>query len=108
VLAERTAAVWTARAQAVTVRRLVAEVEWSLDQWNANAARAVPPGPPPAGTISHRTSPMPNAKCVRVGNGVRSMRRSHAGPVSIVALVQAAVAAFRRPGEPRWAGFESE
>jgi hypothetical protein len=32
VLAERTAAAWTARAQEVTVRRLVAEVEWSLDQ----------------------------------------------------------------------------
>jgi hypothetical protein len=29
-----------------------------------------------------------------------------AGPAAVVALVQAAVAAFRRPGEPRWAGLE--
>ncbi len=51
VLGERTAAAWTARAQAVTVRRLVAEVEWSLDQRDAapEPAAGAPPGPPPAG-----------------------------------------------------------
>ena len=38
VLVEGTAAAWTARAQAITVRRLVAEVDWSLDQWDAQPA----------------------------------------------------------------------
>ena len=51
VLGESTAAGWTAWAQAVTVRRLVAEVEWSLDQRDAvsEPAAGAPPGPPPAG-----------------------------------------------------------
>ena len=31
---------------------------------------------------------------------------SFAGPASVVALLQAAVAVFRRPGDPRWAGFD--
>ncbi len=29
-----------------------------------------------------------------------------AGPASVVALLEAAVTVFRRPGDPRWAGFE--
>jgi hypothetical protein len=49
VLTERSAPAWTARAQAVTVRRLVAEVEWSLDQWDTQPPVGSPPGPPPAG-----------------------------------------------------------
>ena len=48
-LSEDTAAAWTVRAQAVTVRRLVAEVDWSLDRWDAHPAADGPPGPPPAG-----------------------------------------------------------
>jgi hypothetical protein len=111
VLAERTAAAWTARAQAVTVRRLVAEVDWSLARWDANPAAGIPPGPPPAG---HDLAP-------DVADAERQMRArqdgspewsptdaeiAFAGPASVVTLVQVAVAGFRRPGEPRWAGFE--
>ncbi len=111
VLGERTAATWTARAQAVTVRRLVAEVDWSLDQLDAKPALTVPPGPPPAG----------HGLTADVAKAERQIRApsdaspewspadaevAFAGPASVVTLVQAAVAAFRRPGEPRWAGFE--
>jgi len=104
VIAERTAAAWTARAEAVTVRRLVAEVEWSLDQCDASSAMVVPAEPPPAG---HDLGV----------DGERQMRASRegspadaeiafAGPASVVALLHAAMAAFRKAGDPRWAAFE--
>jgi hypothetical protein len=107
VLAEQTAVAWTARAQQVTVRRLVAEVEWSLDQRDAIAVAAAPPGPPPAG---HDLA----ADFADVERQMRALREwspadaeiSFAGPASVVALLHTAVAAFRRPGDPRWAGFE--
>ncbi len=110
VVSERSAAAWTARAQAVTVRRLVAEVDWSLDQQDANPAGTVPPGPPPLG---HDLA-ADLAECFDVerqmrapGNGsLADAEIAFAGPASVVVLLQAAVAAFRQPGEPRWVGFE--
>ena len=86
---------------------MVAEVEWSLDQWDAKPVQVVPPGPPPVG---HDLA----ADVIAVGRQMRAPREwspadaeiAFAGPASVVALLQAAVAAFRRPGDPRWAGFE--
>jgi hypothetical protein len=112
VLAEGTAAS-TARAQAVTVRRLVAEVDWSLDQWDANPAQAMPLGPPPAGHdfAADAERQMRARRQRSPADGERQMRTprerspadaeiAFAGPASVVRLVQAAVAAFRSPGSP--------
>jgi hypothetical protein len=130
VLGERTAAAWTARAQAVTVRRLAAEVDWSLDQRDAapEPAAGAPPGPPPAGhDLAADTADVErqmrarrkwsSAEGERGGHpDLEAEARPHgspldaeiafAGPAAVVALLQTAVAAFRRPGEPRWAGLE--
>ncbi len=111
VLAGGTAAAWTARAQAVTVRRLVAEVDWSLGQQDANPALAVPPEPPPAGLDLAADAAAVERQMRAPRHGGPEWSRADAeitfaGPVSVVGLVQAAVAGFRRPGEPRWLGFE--
>jgi hypothetical protein len=109
VLVERTAAAWTERAQAVTVRRLVAEVEWSLDQRDAHPemAAGVPPGPPPAGCdlAAHVTELERQMRAPGEWSPVAA-EIAFGGPASVVALLQSAVAAFRRPGDPRWVGFE--
>ncbi len=104
VLREGTETAWTARAQEVTVRRLVAEVNWSLDRWDADPALSAPLGPPPAGHDLR-------------GDTERQMRApldwspidaeiAFAGPLSVVRLMQHAAAACARPGEPRWVGLE--
>jgi len=104
VLAERTAAAWTARAQAVTVRRLVAEVDWSLDQLDADPALMLPPGPPRAG--HELAADAERQMCARCDWSPIDAEITFGGPASVVALLEAAVAAFRRPGEPRWTGGE--
>jgi len=122
VLGERTAAAWTARAQAVTVRRLVAEVEWSLDQRDATpeSAADAPAGPPPVGhdlaaeaadverqmRARRKHSPVEGEREARPDWSPFDAEIAFAGPAAVVGLVQAAVAAFRRPEEPRWVGFE--
>jgi hypothetical protein len=107
VLAERTASAWTARAQVVTVRRLVAEVEWSLDRRDATAAAAVPPGPPPAGhDIAADVAAVERQMRARSEWSPADTDISFTGPASVVALLQRAIGAFRRPGDPRWAAFE--
>jgi hypothetical protein len=111
VLGERTAAAWTARAQGVTVRRLVAEVEWSLDQRDAapEPAAGTPPGPPPAGhdlaaggaDVERQMRARPEWSPVEEERGSLDAEIPFAGPAVVVALVQAALATFRQPGEPR-------
>src|SRR5206468_8665167 len=47
VVREETAAAWIARAQAVTVRRLVDEVEWVVERRAAGVSAAASEPPPP-------------------------------------------------------------
>jgi hypothetical protein len=83
---------WVTRAQEVTVRRLVAEVEWALD--------AEEPGPPPAGS---RLTRMP-ARQMRAHDVDAEV--TFMGPASVIGLLRVAVAAFRGPAEPSWRGLE--
>src|SRR5213078_2300590 len=51
VLDEENAPAWIGRAQAVTVRRLVDEVEWVVERRAAGAAPAASAPPPPGTTL---------------------------------------------------------
>ncbi len=74
VLRERSEAAWTARAREVTLRRLVAEVEWSLDRWDADPTLGAPPEPPPPGQdLTGEAERQMRAPT----DWTRSMRRSH-------------------------------
>jgi hypothetical protein len=87
---------WVARAQAVTVRRLVAEVEWALDVRKAGATIE----PPAAG--APLTVPAARQMCAR---GLEA-EVTFTGPASVVALFQSAIAAFRSSGDPPWRGLD--
>jgi hypothetical protein len=102
VVNDETAAAWIARAQAVTVRRLVDEVEWVVEQRAATGSPAVasPPAPgtplvlPERQMRAHDASPPPDAEVVFYA------------PASVAVLLRDVTAAFRPPGEPPWRGFE--
>src|SRR5438445_7118949 len=89
---------WVARAGEVTLRRLVAEVEWALDRRDAG----LPPAPPP-----------PDATLASVEWQIRAHHDetldadiTFAAPPSVVALFRGALDAFRPPGAPLWKGCE--
>ena len=100
VVGEQTAAAWVARAQEVTVRRLVDEVEWAL----AGRLPCEPVPPPPAGASlagperqmgAHGEDEWPEAGL------------AFTAPASVVALFQTAILAFRGPGQAHWQGLEA-
>ncbi len=89
---------WVARAGEVTLRRLVAEVEWALDRRDAG----LPPVPPP-----------PDAALASVEWQMRAHHDetldadiTFAAPPSVVALFRGALDAFRPAGAPLWKGCE--
>src|SRR5437667_185040 len=89
---------WVARAGEVTLRRLVAEVEWALDRRDAG----LPPAPPP-----------PDATLAPVEWQMRAHHDetldadiTFAAPPSVVALFRGALDAFRPAGAPLWQGCE--
>jgi hypothetical protein len=97
VLAPATAAAWVARAQQVTVRRLVALVEWALEA--AAPGEALPPPPaegplelPPLGEVH---------TCARAGDVAITFE----GPASVVGLVWAAIRSRTPPGGAPWQGL---
>src|SRR5438093_531434 len=93
---EGSVAAWVARAQAVTVRRLVDEIEWTLAVRDTGGEAA---GPPPLG-----------ARLVRPDRQVCA----HAldaditffAPASVAILLRSAIASFTLPTEPAWQGLE--
>src|SRR5213593_1555987 len=89
---------WVARAGEVTLRRLVAEVEWALDRRDAG----LPPAPPsPDATLA----PVEWQMRARADEALDADITFTAAP-SVVALFRAALDAFRSPGEPLWKGCE--
>jgi hypothetical protein len=103
VLSERGAAAWTARATAVTVRRLAAEVDWALDTADAHEMPYGSLAPPPAGSAL----PRPERQMRARGDGPRlDGEIRFAAPASVAALLQRALAAFAGPADPRWLALE--
>src|SRR3989442_1078912 len=89
---------WVARAGEVTLRRLVAEVEWALDRRDAG----LPSAPPsPDATLA----PVEWQMRARADEVLGADIPFTAAP-SVVALFRAALDAFRSPGEPLWKGCE--
>ena len=89
---------WVARAGEVTLRRLVAEVEWALDRRDAG----LPTAPPPPGAT---LAPVERQMCARSDDMLDADITFAAAP-SVVALFRAALDAFRPAGEPRWKACE--
>src|SRR5881392_3048445 len=93
---EGSVAAWVARAQAVTVRRLVDEIEWTLAVRDTGGEAAGPPAP--------------GARLVRPERQVCA----HAvdaditffAPASVAILLRSAIASFTLPTEPAWQGLE--
>ena len=99
VVSESTGGAWIARAQAVTVRRLLDEVEWALVARDG----VEPIEPPPAGaalvaserqTCAHDDWEYPDAEI------------TFRAPVSVVALFRTAILSFAPPTYGLWQGFE--
>jgi hypothetical protein len=90
---ERTAPAWIARAKAVTVRRLVDEVEYVVE------ADARAGGPPTPGT------PLVLPERQMRAHDVDTQIIFYA-PASLAVLLRDAIAAFAEPPEPRWRSFE--
>src|SRR5213593_291148 len=89
---------WVARAGEVTLRRLVAEVEWALDRRDAG----LPPAPPsPDATLA----PVEWQMRARADEALDA-DITFAAPPSVVALFRGALDAFRPPGAPLWKGCE--
>jgi hypothetical protein len=135
VVDRQTADDWIVRANTVTVRQLVDDVNWALNARDIHGA-ATSLGPPhlalfgpmvpassgtslePAGC--HETSSglsvqigaaAPRTGVPRIGNvpsasEVCDAEIGFSGPASVVALVREALDAFAREGEPRWMTVE--
>ena len=96
VVREDTAAAWIARAQAVTVRRLVDEVEWVVERRAAGVSAAASEPPPPGTRLvlperqmrAHEECPPVDAEIVFFA------------PASLAVLLREAIAAFAKPLEP--------
>ena len=89
---------WVARAGEVTLRRLVAEVEWALDRRDAG----LPPAPPPPDAT---LAPVEWQMRARADETLGADITFTAAP-SVVALFRGALDAFRPPGAPLWKGCE--
>jgi len=90
------AAAWVARAQAVTLRRLVDEVEWTLAVRDAGGEAA---GPPPVGARLVRPERQVCAHAVDADI-------TFYAPISVAILLRSAIASLTLPAEPSWRGLE--
>src|SRR5436190_327576 len=93
---EGSVAAWVARAQAVTVRRLVDEVEWTLAVRDTGGEAA---GPPPLGTRLVRPERQVCAHALDADI-------TFFAPASVAILLRSAIASFTLPTEPAWQGLE--
>ena len=102
VVTEETAPAWIARAQAVTVRRLVDEVEWVVERRAAGISPRSDGPPPP------RTPLIPPALQMRARDGSPAVDEKIVffAPASLAVLLRGAIAAFTERAEPAWRGFE--
>src|SRR5438128_2419796 len=96
VVDEGSAAAWVARAQAVTMRRLVDEVEWTLAVHDTGGKAA---GPPPLGARLVRPERQVCAHAVDADI-------TFFAPESVAILLRSAIASFTLPAEPSWRGLE--
>ncbi len=108
---------WIARAGAVTLRRLVADVGWALDRADDDHDLGHPGPPPPldcdpAADALHRVDLAEVQMRAHAAADLRSFsRRVRARiavflPASVASLVEDAIEGCRRAVEPRWRGFE--
>jgi len=88
-----------ARAQEVTLRRLMAEVEWALEARDG----ILPTAPPAAGATL--VLPERQMRAHREPEGVDTEITFWAA-ASVVALFRTALVAFKEPHEPLWRGCE--
>jgi hypothetical protein len=86
-----TAPAWIARAKAVTIRRLVDEVEWVVE---TQAKEPPPPGTP-------LVLPERQMRAHEVDTQIIFY-----APASLAVLLRDALTAFAEPPEPRWRSFE--
>jgi Domain of unknown function (DUF222) len=120
VLHESTAPAWLRRAREVTLRRLVAEVEWAVEVAGAGGGVETVGGAETAGGVETAGAfgalPLPPEHGARLVLPERQIRAlgdaercdaevAFAGPASVVALFRRAMTACTRPGEPRWRGL---
>jgi hypothetical protein len=96
---EETATAWVARAQEVTIRRLLAEVDWAIEAGPPQGAA------PPPHAAPLELPPAERQMCARAGGEPCDAEIAFVGPASVVALARAAAEASRRPGEALWQGF---
>ena len=100
VVTDETAAAWIERAGEVTFRRLRFEVEWARESVDGVAVAA---GPPPLGAKLER-------QIRGHGDGSESSiadaKIRFMAPASVATLLQEAMVAWRRAGEPPWRTFE--
>jgi hypothetical protein len=97
VLTPATAAAWVTRAQQVTVRRLVALVDWALEVERPGVAV-----PPPAAEGPLELPPDDEVHTCARGAEVAI---TFEGPVSVVALLWAAIRSRTPRGAPSWQGL---
>ncbi len=103
VVGETTEVAWLGRAEQVTLRRLVDEVDWALARRDGLTPVAPPPLDAELGTHvavpeRHMCSPTTWAPCDAAVEFV--------GPASVVALLRAALAAFAAPADVPWHGLD--
>ena len=95
VMSEAHGEAWVARAGEVTLRRLVAEVEWALESRRGS--------PPPLGT----TLVVPEGQMrAHEEHELADAELRFSGPASVLALFRAAVVGLKQPAEPPWRGLE--
>ena len=102
VLSEKHAGEWVERAKSVTVRRLVDEVEWSVEARDA-AASFQSIAPPPAGAtlvLSERQM------CAREERPAVDAEVAFTAPDSVAALLRVAISAFAGDSAASWRGLE--
>ncbi len=115
VIDRSTVDAWMTRASAVTVRRLIDEVNWVLDRRDLLGS-GTPLAPPPVDAVlgppvQIGASPAPaGAWAQNVTAGQRSEVADgevrFIGPLSVVALFRDALEVFAKAGEPRWVALE--
>src|SRR5438094_1346105 len=94
--ARRAAGSWIARAQAVTVRRLVDEVEWVVERRAAGVSAAASEPPPPGTRLVLPERQMrAQEECPPVDAEIIFF-----APASLAILLREVIAAFAKPLEP--------
>ncbi|MBI5503965.1 MAG: HNH endonuclease, partial [Deltaproteobacteria bacterium] len=120
VITEKHEHEWIERAGQVTLQRLADEVSWALDRIDDPGSEQSQPPPPTdldlgadqaarvdALRVKMRVKvPSPEGPDpLRWGYGLGALVTLHA-PVTVIGLLEDAIASYRAPSEPRWRAFE--